>query len=199
MMTATTCGSVIVCNLFQNNHRTEKQTKFNKFWVKYKNNPKDFAKMLRITTTILPLLTKPTNFLKCATYLQSNNLIRFYSKDTEMNAWMQTLDEAQQKRIRFIQNEVNFRQIDFRYKEITFFVNLSVDIAAAWRQKCSNIRQSNQGWLWTNARFIAESTSQILWLPLQNGARGQFWYSKVSANLCFSWNEIKNKQITTFR
>lgn len=34
--------------------------------------------------------------------------IRFYSSSFDVNTWVETLDEAQQKRVRFIQNEVNF-------------------------------------------------------------------------------------------
>lgn len=105
--------------------------------------------MLRMSI-VLPLFSKTSNFIKCATNLQSTNLIRFYSKkDDEINGWLQTLDEAQQKRIRFIQNEVNFWanifRSSFRCKVFIFFAMIfTADIAAARGQRCTDIRFNNQ-------------------------------------------------------
>lgn len=45
--------------------------------------------------------------IKCVSNSLPNiKLCRFYSNKFDANVWIENLDEAQQKRIRFVQNEV---------------------------------------------------------------------------------------------
>lgn len=47
--------------------------------------------------------------VECAAEFRTNvNNVRNFSGRFDSKAWMETLDEAQQKRVRFIQNEVNY-------------------------------------------------------------------------------------------
>lgn len=48
-------------------------------------------------------------YVKCVAEFRTNvNNVRNFSSNFDLQAWMKTLDEAQQKRVRFIQNEVNY-------------------------------------------------------------------------------------------
>lgn len=45
---------------------------------------------------------------KCENSLFQLNCVRLYSQTFDVNVWLESLDEAQQKRIKFIQNEVKY-------------------------------------------------------------------------------------------
>lgn len=69
--------------------------------------------MIRIIrSSFLPLIQSKSH---TAGFMNTNNSpfnikrIRFYSSNFDVNTWVDTLDEAQQKRVRFVQNEVNLQ------------------------------------------------------------------------------------------
>lgn len=59
--------------------------------------------MMRIMNSVF----FPTQRSTCVIKYRINGIqSRMYSKNVDVQRWIKTLDEAQQKRIRFIQNEV---------------------------------------------------------------------------------------------
>lgn len=56
--------------------------------------------------TLFQTKSRP-DYVKCvAKYPANIEQFRFYSSKFDVNTWIETLDEAQQKRIRFVLNEV---------------------------------------------------------------------------------------------